>query len=158
MQPVIRSALEVSDRQHKYALWLVHVDQRIRERFPEVAPNLSPQIRINPGRSAHIGNEAVYGVIVPLAQLLIFRRVAGQRLEEFSLRLWMEGMWLHRPTILRARAMTSSPGIALTFPLRISSRRRSASSAHNWSISGSGVSCSSTVRRSRSSASCSGCS
>ena len=104
---------------------------------------------------ADLGNEGMDRMVVAAADRLAFLPVVRERLQKFRVGFRMEIVGLHKPTSLRARAMTSSPGMGCTLPLLISARRCSAYSAHAASFSGSGSSCSSKVRRSTSSATCS---
>jgi hypothetical protein len=48
----------------------------------------------------------------------------------FLVRLGVEAVRLHRPTILRMRADTTPPGMPCTSPLRISTKRRATVELH----------------------------
>lgn len=65
----------------------------------------------NSWSSAGICNEGVDCMVVALTQRLAFLHVTSQGLQELSIRLGMKHERFHKPTSLRARAMTSSPGM-----------------------------------------------
>jgi len=153
VEPVTGTALEVRNGEDEHVLGLVDVEHGIRKGTLEVTPHRLAHEAVALWRAADFcdhrrnrGREAV-------AEREAFRIVNRPRVQRLGARFRVEDEGLHRPARWRNSARTCSPGMGCTLPLRISARRRSASSAQAFSISGSISSWSSRVSRSTSSAS-----
>ena len=113
-QPIAGAALEVGDGEDKHAIRFIDVEDGVGEGPAEMPTNFGclGHAAKKPRCSAGICHEGVDRVVVALTEHLTFFPVARQWLQELGVRLGVKDKWLHKPTSLRARAMTSSPGMA----------------------------------------------
>ena len=90
---------------------LVQVEEREGKVIRQMPAHIAVDAPKAVGRSATVGDQVLNLVEKSPAQVGADRGVVGRRRRVFLVGLAMEAMRLHRPTILRMRADTTSPGM-----------------------------------------------
>ena len=158
VQPIAGRLLEVHHGENPEVIGFDEVDHGVGEQRTKMAPHEGRAIDAEEhGTRLDLRDERVDVLVKSLAEAgrIIGLGVVLERTRKIVVRLGMKNRAHHRPTSLRALAMTSSAGIPFTVPLSSSARRRSISRPHASSIAGSGWLNASASRRSISSAACS---
>ena len=99
------------DRHDPHPVRFVEIDHGIRELAGQRAPGGWTEAKEAVGLAANLLDEAFDFVVETAAQFGRDGRLILDRLGVFLFRPGMEDVRLHRPTILRMRADTSSPGM-----------------------------------------------
>ena len=110
--PITRTAFHVHHRQNPDAVGLLDVNHRIRKDGGEMPlrgrVKMAEAFRV----AADILDEPLHLVVKTSAEFRIGLRIIFCGLRVFLFRLGMERVRFHRPTILRMRLLTTSPGMA----------------------------------------------
>src|SRR5258708_797108 len=129
--------MEVHHSENPDVVWALDINDA-EGKFPgEMPPGGFADEAEGAGRLAGLGNQPVDDGVETLAQSVVDPCIVRRCGVELLQRLTMEGIGFHSPTVLRTRAMASSPGTSTDLSFSISFRRRMASSPHAFSILGS---------------------
>ena len=134
---------------------LFKIDDGVGKNSAEMSPDRRVKSPESSRLHANLGNQPLDFIIKPATQFWGNVSVVSRRFGVFDVSLPMETMRFHRPTILRIRAETSSPGMPFSWPLSISATRRRVSRRQLSSISGAIPPCSLAAKWSTNSTNCS---
>lgn len=114
MFPVTWLTLERHDGNDPDAVGFIEIKHRKRKITRQVTPNVAVDPAKAPGRCTGFADQSLDLVVEPPAQFGTDFRVMCGRIGVFLVGLGMKPMRIHRPTIWRIRADTTSPDTPLT--------------------------------------------
>ena len=135
--PITRTAFQMHHRQNPDAVGLLNEDHRIRKDVSKMSLGGWVEVAKAFGVMADCLDETLHFIVETTGEFRVNLRIILRGLRVFLFGFGMKGVRFQRPTILRIRWLTVSPGMPSTFPFSNSSRRRRISGFQASSISGS---------------------
>ena len=114
MFPITRLTLERHDSNDPNAVGIIGIKHCKRKIIRKVTPDVADDAAKAPGHCTDFADQSLDFVVKTSAQFGPDSRVMSGSLGIFLVSLGMKPMRIHRPTIWRIRADTTSPGIPCT--------------------------------------------
>src|SRR5271154_1117176 len=115
--PIFRLLMAVHDRKDEYGLRLIQINHQIGKLSSEGAADRRAELEEAFRLPANFIYESLDFIVEATAELRVNPGIIFGRLGIFAVCFRMKQMRLHRPTILRICAETSSPGMHRTLPV-----------------------------------------